>query len=214
MIPGAFFSGAENAGIVEYIGDDGLEEMHVFLGLGWFDQGSWAWAHFIAEWGTRGIFQVINGAGFGKAKSASTQNLKITRPSQQWFVHMQTRRPPTIICGTMNDIVEVPSCRLGLCRSGGNAMDAAFPRTLAVAGWLRLSALYGGSMPAWEAHTRDTCLTDDDIPESSSFVLHPSFPCFFILSVQGERRFYLGGVVDDLFLSTVSDFCQPSIGVF
>ena len=58
VIPGEFFTGAENAGIVEYIGADGLEEMHVFLGLAWFDQGSWAWAHFIAEWGTRGIFQV------------------------------------------------------------------------------------------------------------------------------------------------------------
>lgn len=58
VIPGVFFTGAENAAIVEYIGADGLEEMHVFLGLAWFDQGSWAWAHFIAEWGTRGIFQV------------------------------------------------------------------------------------------------------------------------------------------------------------
>ncbi len=58
VIPGVFFEGAENAAIVEYVGADGLEEMHVFLGLAWFDQGSWAWAHFIVEWGTRGIFQV------------------------------------------------------------------------------------------------------------------------------------------------------------
>eukprot|EP00903_Cladosiphon_okamuranus_P009435 g8995.t1 len=57
VIPGEIFTGAENAAIVEYIGADGLEELHVFLGLAWFDQGSWAWAHFIAEWGTRGIFQ-------------------------------------------------------------------------------------------------------------------------------------------------------------
>lgn len=58
VIPGIFFTGAQNAAIVEYIGTDGLEEMHVFLGLAWFDTGSWAWAHFIAEWGTKGIFQV------------------------------------------------------------------------------------------------------------------------------------------------------------
>lgn len=66
VIPGALFEGAENAGIVEYIGADGLEEMHVFLGLAWFDQGSWAWAHFIAEWGTRGIFQVSARSRQGK----------------------------------------------------------------------------------------------------------------------------------------------------
>ena len=28
--------------------------------------------------------------------------------------------------------------------------------------------------------------------------------CTYAVFVQGERRFYLGGVVDDLFLSTVS----------
>lgn len=48
----------ENVAITEYIGADGLEEMHVFIGLAWFDMGSWAWAHYIAEWGTKGIFQV------------------------------------------------------------------------------------------------------------------------------------------------------------
>lgn len=47
----------ESAAIVEYIGTDGLEEMHVFISLAWFDTGSWAWGHFISEWGTRGIFQ-------------------------------------------------------------------------------------------------------------------------------------------------------------
>lgn len=41
-----------------YTGDDGYEELHVFFSLAWFDLGSWAWGHFIVEWGTRGIFQV------------------------------------------------------------------------------------------------------------------------------------------------------------
>ena len=58
VIPGTTFVGAENAAIVEYVGADGLEEMHVFIGLAWFDAGSWAWAHFINEWGSKGIFQV------------------------------------------------------------------------------------------------------------------------------------------------------------
>ncbi|CAM9805005.1 unnamed protein product, partial [Ectocarpus sp. 8 AP-2014] len=47
----------QSAAIVEYIGADGLEEMHVFVSLAWFDTGSWAWGHFISEWGSRGIFQ-------------------------------------------------------------------------------------------------------------------------------------------------------------
>lgn len=50
-----------NAAIAEYIGTGdlaGLEELHVFFDIAWFDMGSWGWAHFIAEWGTRGIFQV------------------------------------------------------------------------------------------------------------------------------------------------------------
>ncbi|CAM9818998.1 unnamed protein product [Scytosiphon promiscuus] len=51
------FEGAQSVAIAEYIGTDGLEEMHVFINLAWFDVGSWAWAHFIAEWGTKGIFQ-------------------------------------------------------------------------------------------------------------------------------------------------------------
>ncbi|CAM9431671.1 unnamed protein product, partial [Hapterophycus canaliculatus] len=51
------FDGAQSVGIAEYLGSDGLEEMHIFLGLAWFDVGSWAWAHYVAEWGTRGIFQ-------------------------------------------------------------------------------------------------------------------------------------------------------------
>lgn len=51
-------AGGSSVGIAEYIGPDGLEELHCFLGLGWFDTGSWAWGHYIAEWGTKGIFQV------------------------------------------------------------------------------------------------------------------------------------------------------------
>eukprot|EP00903_Cladosiphon_okamuranus_P012911 g12054.t1 len=50
-------AGGSSVGIAEYIGADGLEELHCFLGLGWFDTGSWAWGHYIAEWGTKGIFQ-------------------------------------------------------------------------------------------------------------------------------------------------------------
>lgn len=41
-----------------YLGDDGLEEMHVFFAMAWFDLGSWAWMHYINEWGTKGIFMV------------------------------------------------------------------------------------------------------------------------------------------------------------
>lgn len=41
-----------------YLGNDGEEEMYIFFSLAWFDLGSWAWAHYIAEWGTKGIFAV------------------------------------------------------------------------------------------------------------------------------------------------------------
>lgn len=54
-------SGQTNVAIAEYIGSGdllGLEELHVFFELAWFDMGSWAWGHYLAEWGTRGIFQV------------------------------------------------------------------------------------------------------------------------------------------------------------
>lgn len=51
-------SDLSSVGIAVYTGADGLEEMHCFLGLGWFDTGSWAWGHYIAEWGTKGVFQV------------------------------------------------------------------------------------------------------------------------------------------------------------
>ncbi|CAM9155683.1 unnamed protein product [Discosporangium mesarthrocarpum] len=46
-----------SASIVEWIGDDGLEELHVFFSVAWFDTGSWAWVHYINEWATRGVFQ-------------------------------------------------------------------------------------------------------------------------------------------------------------
>lgn len=36
----------------------GLEELHVFFSIGWFDLGSWAWAHHIVEWATKGVFLV------------------------------------------------------------------------------------------------------------------------------------------------------------
>lgn len=47
-----------SAAAVTYIGENGEEEMHVFFAMGWFDVGSWAWAHYIAEWATKGIFAV------------------------------------------------------------------------------------------------------------------------------------------------------------
>lgn len=43
---------------VTYAGDGGEEEMHLFFTMAWFDLGSWAWAHYIAEWGTKGVFTV------------------------------------------------------------------------------------------------------------------------------------------------------------
>ncbi|CAM9194686.1 unnamed protein product, partial [Choristocarpus tenellus] len=46
-----------SAAAVEWIGSDGLEELHVFFSIAWFDMGSWAWANFFAEWATRGVFQ-------------------------------------------------------------------------------------------------------------------------------------------------------------
>lgn len=41
-----------------YNGTGGLEEMHVFFALAWFDLGSWAWMHYVNEWGTKGVFMV------------------------------------------------------------------------------------------------------------------------------------------------------------
>eukprot|EP00903_Cladosiphon_okamuranus_P014293 g13275.t1 len=46
-----------SAPAVVHTSDDGVEEMHVFFDLGWYDVGSWAWGHFIVEWGTKGVFQ-------------------------------------------------------------------------------------------------------------------------------------------------------------
>lgn len=50
-------AGASVAAVV-YTGEDESEEMHVFFAMGWFDMESWAWGHYIVEWGTQGVFQV------------------------------------------------------------------------------------------------------------------------------------------------------------
>ncbi|CAM9308757.1 unnamed protein product [Choristocarpus tenellus] len=42
---------------VEWIGEDGLEELHLWFAMGWFDMGSWGWGNYITDWGTKGIFQ-------------------------------------------------------------------------------------------------------------------------------------------------------------
>lgn len=39
-------------------GVDGLEELHMFASIGWFDTGSWAWVHHMVEWATKGVFMV------------------------------------------------------------------------------------------------------------------------------------------------------------
>lgn len=43
---------------MEYKDNTGLEELHVFFSIGSFDLGSWAWAHHIVEWATKGVFMV------------------------------------------------------------------------------------------------------------------------------------------------------------
>ena len=48
-----------SAAAVVHTSDDGVEEMHLFFDLGWYDVGSWAWGHFAVEWGTKGVFQVL-----------------------------------------------------------------------------------------------------------------------------------------------------------
>eukprot|EP00904_Undaria_pinnatifida_P003101 jgi/Undpi1/12792/HiC_scaffold_7.g02459.m1 len=48
--------GYPSAGIMTYLGDDDLEEMHIFFSMAWFDLGSWAWMHYVNEWGTKGVF--------------------------------------------------------------------------------------------------------------------------------------------------------------
>lgn len=50
--------GYPSAGIMTYLGDDDLEEMHIFFSMAWFDLGSWAWMHYVNEWGTKGVFMV------------------------------------------------------------------------------------------------------------------------------------------------------------
>ncbi|CAM9115310.1 unnamed protein product, partial [Sphacelaria rigidula] len=49
--------GFPSAAMMEYKNaTSGLEELHVFFSIGWFDLGSWAWAHHIVEWATKGVF--------------------------------------------------------------------------------------------------------------------------------------------------------------
>ncbi|CAM9564850.1 unnamed protein product [Pylaiella littoralis] len=45
-----------NAAMLSYTGTGDDEELHVFFTMGWFDAGSWAWAHYVHEWATKGIF--------------------------------------------------------------------------------------------------------------------------------------------------------------
>lgn len=52
---------AANVAIITYTVTDGPEEMHLFFPLAWFDAGSWAWAHFIQEWASKGVFMVSFG---------------------------------------------------------------------------------------------------------------------------------------------------------
>ena len=42
---------------IEYVSDDGYEEIHYFFSMAWFDLGSLAWIHHAVEWGTKGVFQ-------------------------------------------------------------------------------------------------------------------------------------------------------------
>lgn len=48
-----------SAAAMAYTSVDGYEELHLFFSLAWFDIGSWAWIHFVVEWGTKGVFQVL-----------------------------------------------------------------------------------------------------------------------------------------------------------
>ena len=47
-----------SAAAVTYTNEAGLEEMHMFFHMAWFDTGSWAWGHYVVEWATKGVFQV------------------------------------------------------------------------------------------------------------------------------------------------------------
>ena len=46
-----------SASMVTYVSDSGFEELHVFFSMAWFDVSSWAWLHYLVEWGTKGVFQ-------------------------------------------------------------------------------------------------------------------------------------------------------------
>lgn len=65
-----------------YHGVDGEEEMYLFFSLAWFDLGSWAWAHYIAEWGTKGIFTVRSRHWLASYR-ATTQNLTCLWPAKR-----------------------------------------------------------------------------------------------------------------------------------
>lgn len=47
-----------SAAIMTWVGVNGAEEMHIFVDVGWFDIGSWAWVHHMVEWATKGVFMV------------------------------------------------------------------------------------------------------------------------------------------------------------
>lgn len=47
-----------SAAMMTWKGKDGLEEMHMFAGIAWWDMPSWVWVHHIVEWATKGVFMV------------------------------------------------------------------------------------------------------------------------------------------------------------
>lgn len=59
----------QSAAAIVHTSDDGVEEMHLFFDVGWYDVGSWAWGHFVVEWGTKGVFQVLPCCGSGGVES-------------------------------------------------------------------------------------------------------------------------------------------------
>lgn len=52
------YDGFDSAAMVLWEGTDNLEEMHMFVAVGWFDADSWAWVHHLVEWATKGVFVV------------------------------------------------------------------------------------------------------------------------------------------------------------
>lgn len=51
--------GYPSSAMMTWQGVDGLEELHIFASVAWFDTPSWAWVHHIVEWATKGVFQVM-----------------------------------------------------------------------------------------------------------------------------------------------------------